>query len=372
MCPHSSVGAENTGKAARWPGLGATAAAAAWSLVYALLGLYWSLGGDGFPFGEGDPEPILSWFGSATAAVGGPVIAAASGAGVLVAAAMALPVRSAAGGRALAVAGWAAAALLLVFVPDYRVLMGLAYAPVLSAGWLLGMVPGSSVVEVFSWPVLNQLWCMSGGFAWALAALGQWRRSAGACRSCGRTEDERGWTSRASAARWGRTAVYVSVVMPVAYCLTRWAWALGLSLGVSDELTSTMPLYVRAAAAMLATMGLGGAALTFGLIRPWGEVFPRWMIGLAGRRVPIRLAVIPAALVSVLFVNAGLMYIRIFLPQLIADPSDWGASAPEFLFPLWGAALAVATLGYHLRRRGQCRDCGRGGARTEPTGATAE
>jgi hypothetical protein len=35
-------------------------AAAAWSLAYGLLGLYWVLGGAGFPFGENDPGAALS------------------------------------------------------------------------------------------------------------------------------------------------------------------------------------------------------------------------------------------------------------------------------------------------------------------------
>jgi hypothetical protein len=33
---------------------------------------------------------------------------------------------------------------------------------------------------------------------------------------------------------------------------------------------------------------------------------------------------------------------------------------PTFLFPVWGVALAVATLGYYFRRRGPCSVCGRG------------
>jgi hypothetical protein len=33
---------------------------------------------------------------------------------------------------------------------------------------------------------------------------------------------------------------------------------------------------------------------------------------------------------------------------------------PTLLFPVWGAALAVATLGYYYRRRGPCSVCGRG------------
>jgi hypothetical protein len=33
---------------------------------------------------------------------------------------------------------------------------------------------------------------------------------------------------------------------------------------------------------------------------------------------------------------------------------------PTLLFPVWGVALAVATLGYYYRRRGTCSVCGRG------------
>jgi hypothetical protein len=33
---------------------------------------------------------------------------------------------------------------------------------------------------------------------------------------------------------------------------------------------------------------------------------------------------------------------------------------PTLLFPIWGGALAVATLAYYYRRRGPCTLCGRG------------
>jgi hypothetical protein len=34
---------------------------------------------------------------------------------------------------------------------------------------------------------------------------------------------------------------------------------------------------------------------------------------------------------------------------------------PTLLFPVWGPALAAATLSYYYRRRGPCRVSGRGG-----------
>jgi hypothetical protein len=127
----------------------------------------------------------------------------------------------------------------------------------------------------------------------------------------------------------------------------------------------------------LATFGLVGALLMLGLVQPWGEVFPRWMIGLAGRRVPIALAVVPAALVSVLLVVGGIV-IWAGLAGMAANLAAAGAQGmelimgiifqvgPTLLFPVWGVALAVATLGYYYRRRGPCRVCGRG-ALSQPT-----
>ena len=45
----------------------------------------------------------------------------------------------------------------------------------------------------------------------------------------------RGGQSPDQAARWGRIAVYVAMVAPVFYALTRYAWALGFPLGMSEE-----------------------------------------------------------------------------------------------------------------------------------------
>jgi hypothetical protein len=112
-----------------------------------------------------------------------------------------------------------------------------------------------------------------------------------------------------------------------------------------------------------------------GLVQRWGEVFPRWMVGLAGRRVPIALAVVPASLVSVLLIVGGIG-IWSGLDQMVASMAAGGAQdseiigaitfmvGPTLLFPVWGAALAVAALGYYYRRRGPCRVCGRGGSAT--------
>jgi hypothetical protein len=95
------------------------------------------------------------------------------------------------------------------------------------------------------------------------------------------------------------------------------------------------------------------------------------MVGLAGRRVPIALAVVPAAFVSVVLVVGGLgiwaglpqMRANLAASGIIGDDVFWGIFfqvGATLLFPVWGVALAVATLGYYYRRRGQCSVCGRG------------
>ena len=73
----------------------------------------------------------------------------------------------------------------------------------------------------------------------------------------------------------------------------------------------------------LATFGLVGAVLILGLVQRWGEVFPRWMIGLAGRRVPIALAVVPASLVSVLLIVGGIAMWS-GLAQMVAELAAGG------------------------------------------------
>src|SRR5919108_3033501 len=56
-----------------------------WSLAYGLLGLFWALGGAGFPFGKNDPTQI-SILSQITQDEGAPVIAALGFASALIAA----------------------------------------------------------------------------------------------------------------------------------------------------------------------------------------------------------------------------------------------------------------------------------------------
>jgi hypothetical protein len=352
----------------RWPGW-VGYVAAAWSLVYGLLGLYWALGGAGFPLGsENDPDAALSILRGVRAGFGAPVIAALGLAGAVVVA-MART-RQQRGVLRVALLGfaWVAATTLALLIPDYRVLVAVAYTPIILIGALFGWPPGVSIFDVYPWPVVNQFICIAGGLLWAVTAAAYGRRSRGACEWCGRDGVRTGWTTPEAAARWGRWATYVAVIIPVLYAVTRWAWALGFPLGISEEfLHEGQEVGLWWAGAALATLAVGGAVLTLGLVQRWGEVFPRWIPILGSKRVPIPFAVVPASLVAVLVMTAGLMFVRLtltgrlgaILGEGVLSAENWAALAPELLWPLWGAALGAATLAYYYRRRGKCEHCGR-------------
>jgi hypothetical protein len=267
----------------------------------------------------------------------------------------------------LLVFAWTSAVVLSLVVPDYRVLVAVAYAPIFLVGAPFGWPP-ASFFDAVPWPVIDQFVCIGGGLLWAATAVvyGRWTR--GACENCGRSGTDDGLSTPAAAARWGRWAVWVAVIVPVLYAVTRWAWALGIPLGISEEfLREGQEVGLWWAGAGLATIAVGGAVLTLGLVQGWGEVFPRWIPLLGGRRVPIPLAIFPASVVSVLVTAAGLMFVRlaltgkldVILGEGIFGAQNWAVLAPELLWPMWGAALAAATLAYYYRRRERCGVCGR-------------
>ncbi len=342
-------------------------AAVAWSLAYAALGLYWVVSGRGFPYAPGIVDntlgPVAGRFGPGVAWI---LIVMAGIPAAALGTAMLRGVR----GRVLRpffiTTGSLLAGVLLLLMTDINLLITLGYAPYGIVKLLTGAAFGQVYLGMLTqWTLVHQLLCLIGGFLWLAATVSYARRSGDACLYCGRRDGPEGWTSPSNAGRWGRIAVYVAMMVPVLYAITRYAWALGIPLGMSEEhLRRGQESGTWISGLFLATFGLVGALLMLGLVQRWGEVFPRWMIGLAGRRVPIALAVIPASIVSVLLMVGG-----ITIWSGYAQMADSAAAngedvrivvGPAALFLVWGAALAVATLGYYYRRRGPCSICGRG------------
>ena len=313
--------------------------------------------------------PVVGRFGPGVAWI---VVISAGIPAVVVGTAMLRGVRSRALRPLFITAGALLAGVLLLLMTGLNLLVLLGYIPYAVLGLFTGAAFGQHYLEDWTqWATIHQLLCLIGGFLWLAATVSYARRSGDACLYCGRRNSSEGWNSPANAARWGRIAVYVTMVAPVFYALTRYAWALGFPLGMSEEyLRRGQESGMWTSGLFLATFGLVGAVLTLGLVQRWGEVFPRWMIGLAGRRVPIALAVVPAALVSVLLIVGGIG-IWFSLPQMVADVGGrWGRgyrthrgnnlpggihlTVPSFAGLRWRSA----TLGYYYRRRGPCSVCG--------------
>jgi len=348
-------------------------AAVAWSLMYAALGIYWVVSGHGFPYTpvtvSDGMEPLLGRFGPGVAWI---VVMMAG----IPAAALGVAMLRGARGRAFQpifiTAGALLAGVLLLLMTGLNLLVKVGYIPAALFGLFTAEKSQDYLDAWTQWATIHQLLCLIGGFLWLAATVSYARRSTEACLYCGRRDSPERWTNPNKAARWSRIVVNVAMIAPVFYAVTRYAWALGIPLGMSEEyLRSGQESGTWISGLFLATFCLVGAILMLGLVQRWGEVFPRWMIGLAGRRVPIALAVIPASLASVLLVVGGIG-IWSGLTQMVANLRAIGAAdieiigaiilqlGPTLLFPVWGVALAVATLGYYFRRRGPCNVCGRG------------
>lgn len=336
-------------------------AAVVWSLTYGALGLYWSLGGGGFPFAPVDEDRVSGSILEGTrAGLGAPVIAVFGLVGAMAGVAM---VRRREGGGArmvLLAFGWTSAVALALMIPDYSLLGLVAFSPLLVVFAFTG-VPGpqEGIGDILYWHRTNLIIMFVGGLLWTAATLAYQRRTKRNCERCGRGDEAAGrWTTPEAARRWGRWAVLVACAAPVPYEITRVAWYFGVPLGIPVEFEQMMqdtPGMLEVGLGC-AVASIGGGVLTHGLVSRWGEVYPRWIWFKAGKRVPPALAIIPASIVAVVLIPAGVMNVRMGI-----DPEAWASNAPGMLWIVWGAGLGAATCAYYLRRRGACRRCGRGG-----------
>jgi hypothetical protein len=326
-------------------------AVAIWSTAYLGLGCAWLAGVGGNPT---DPAVDLGWrftmLGTWGPHAGAALITAVAAAGVVVTAAMAwsrarLP-------RLLAtILGLA----MTVVVPDYRLIGYVAYTPAMPVLRLTGIAP--HYVMAWPWPIVNQALFTLAGLAWLIAASEHARNARAVTPGINAATAYPGRPATAPAtARWGHWATAVAIVIPLWYALTRFAWALGIPLGITRHLLNELGA-LRYAGATLGVLAVAGAALTLGLVQRWGEVFPRWIPGLHGRRVPIGLAVVPGYLVSAVLASAGLMFVRLALTGALsttfaglADEVEVWLWVPEMLWLAWSAALATATRLYQIRR----------------------
>lgn len=143
--------------------------------------------------------------------------------------------------------------------------------------------------------------------------------------------------------RHRRVVTVVAALGPVPYALARATWLTPWPQfgGPVEAMTPEIRLW----GLLLGGAAALGGVLTLGLIRPWGEVFPRWMPGLAGRPVPVRAAAIPGGVVAAVLTTSAVPMVVAMLTSGLG-PLDKALSMAVFPFGIWGPALALAVWGY--------------------------
>lgn len=173
--------------------------------------------------------------------------------------------------------------------------------------------------------------------------------------------------------RWARIAAYAVpfTVLPaslwrIAACTFHAPIMRADASGASSGLPGVpLELYVL----LLSIFSELVAFTSVGLVARWGEAFPRWVLPLRGRRVPVLFAVVPAALASialtVLWTWVGItmaLGIRVDGTPAAADSptaldswQGWLCVASYAPLVPWGPLLGLATVAYWRRRRGSAR-----------------
>ena len=111
--------------------------------------------------------------------------------------------------------------------------------------------------------------------------------------------------------------------------------------------------------ASLSVVSMAAASLTLGLVRPWGEVFPRWIPFVGGTSIPVRPVVIVATagatIIALLLVYATV--VSIVAPGWTVEPMPPGCSRPGwdvgvYYLPLnaWPPLLYLLAYQYFRRR----------------------
>ncbi|GLW72686.1 hypothetical protein Kpho02_49850 [Kitasatospora phosalacinea] len=175
-----------------------------------------------------------------------------------------------------------------------------------------------------------------------------------------------------------RTAAYLLVCGLLPWAGVKTVWTLGGSaLGVTAEAwdRAVSPGESGAAAATAAVgvdvtvlAALVALLLLLGLLHPWGQVFPRWTLPLAGRRVPRLLPLVPAWLTGVplavygvvLNAIAALTAVGVLHPVEPQPPFTaswqltWMVEFGGLAFTGLGTALVLAARSYGARTHPAC------------------
>ncbi|WP_433322982.1 hypothetical protein [Spirillospora sp. CA-294931] len=303
-----------------------------WVALYSVLRIYWSLGNQPEDLGPvQDDLVIFTGWGS---------VALCAAAMVFLTVLLTTRATGAAR-RGLLLGAWTVCAALA------------AAAALLLLDVIGGILPGLGL-EFSGMGAMSRAGCAGASALVGLTTLAYQRGTRAGCAECGGRE------RLGSVPAWAFWAAYLSM----AGCLAR----LGAQLSVGMD---NMP-YEYNASMVVFDVGfvLAGTVLPLALVHSYGRVWPRWVPRLAGRAVPRRLVLWPAAAISSgLVVYFGLMLVQMVYERLNGRnpfPPEPGLDLPELFFwvavpayLLWGAGMAAAALAYARRTRSECGACGR-------------
>ncbi|WP_205325084.1 hypothetical protein [Glycomyces sp. YM15] len=163
--------------------------------------------------------------------------------------------------------------------------------------------------------------------------------------------------------RWAVWAAYATALTTLPSGVWRIAAKAGAPLVETDPVTHVDPSALAAGPwwyiIALTVVSEALAFLAVGLVTEWGEVWPRWIPGLRGRRVPVPAAVLPAAIGATLLLF--LPYTMVMYGFGLGVDGDatrlilngwqnvvfWVAYAP---LAAWPPLLGILTVHYHRRR----------------------
>ncbi|MBB4943934.1 hypothetical protein FHR32_008335 [Streptosporangium album] len=152
--------------------------------------------------------------------------------------------------------------------------------------------------------------------------------------------------------RWAVRAAHAVPLVVLPSSLWRVALVAGIPTGIAQPVIigAGEKVYILS----LSVVSELAAFMTLGLVRPWGEVVPRWIPLLGGRRVRPLAAVIPACIGAGLVALICAWAVRGLLVGLTDQWSPAGLAVLAVCYlPLlaWGPLLLAVTWSYWRRHR---------------------
>ncbi|MGW3042605.1 hypothetical protein ACWC9T_21775 [Kitasatospora sp. NPDC001159] len=161
------------------------------------------------------------------------------------------------------------------------------------------------------------------------------------------------------APRWAQLAAKAAALSTVPSGVWRIVFGFGVPVGFTGATAAAygehQPGWGTVYCVVLSALTEALAFLTVGLVRPWGQVAPRWIPLIGGRRVRPLAAVIPALIGSAILTKMGMLSLFGGWARNLAEPDSPRGFAALVMtlayLPLviWGPLLGAVTIDYARR-----------------------